>query len=151
MQYIRNTFDAAKDSMSINGMDSGEMETELAKAQAGEGMFKAESAQSNRTEEYAQRSSPSTPNWRRGSSLCRPRSRTTHCNLRICAGQLPRRLPSALPILSPSRQKRTMRGCRRMKRRSWRRLAAPRWTLARSDVWTRSRARGRMAPRTLSH
>ncbi|KAK4548811.1 hypothetical protein LTR36_008584 [Oleoguttula mirabilis] len=34
--YIRNTFTAAKDSMSINGMDSREMEAELAKAQEGE-------------------------------------------------------------------------------------------------------------------
>jgi len=36
-EYIRNTFAAAKDSMSINGMDSKEMEAELAKAQNGEG------------------------------------------------------------------------------------------------------------------
>ncbi|KAK5137200.1 hypothetical protein LTR08_000705 [Meristemomyces frigidus] len=34
--YIRNTFNAAKDSMSINGMDSREMEAEVAKAQEGE-------------------------------------------------------------------------------------------------------------------
>ena len=37
LQYIRNTFSAAKDSISINGMDSREMEAELAKAQEGEG------------------------------------------------------------------------------------------------------------------
>jgi kinetochor protein Mis14/NSL1 len=36
VQYIRNTFNAAKDSISINGMDSREMEAELAKAQEGE-------------------------------------------------------------------------------------------------------------------
>ena len=36
-EYIRNTFTAAKDSLSINGMDSREMEAELAKAQDGEG------------------------------------------------------------------------------------------------------------------
>ena len=36
-QYIRNTFNAAKDGMSINGMDSREMEAEVAKAQEGEG------------------------------------------------------------------------------------------------------------------
>ena len=36
-QYIRNTFNAAKNSMSINGMDSREMDAELAKAQEGEG------------------------------------------------------------------------------------------------------------------
>ena len=36
--YIRNTFDAAKDNVSINGMDSREMEAELAKARDGEGM-----------------------------------------------------------------------------------------------------------------
>ena len=36
-QYIRNTFNAAKDNMSINGMDSREMEAEVAKAQEGEG------------------------------------------------------------------------------------------------------------------
>ncbi|KAI7106747.1 hypothetical protein KC352_g36860, partial [Hortaea werneckii] len=35
-QYIRNTFNAAKNSMSINGMDSREMDAELAKAQEGE-------------------------------------------------------------------------------------------------------------------
>lgn len=35
--YIRNTFAAAKDGMSINGMDTKEMEAELAKAQDGEG------------------------------------------------------------------------------------------------------------------
>lgn len=40
-QYIRNTFNAAKDSMSINGMDSKEMEAELAKAQEGEGRRRA--------------------------------------------------------------------------------------------------------------
>ncbi|TKA65073.1 hypothetical protein B0A55_09743 [Friedmanniomyces simplex] len=34
--YIRNTFTAAKDSMSINGMDAKEMEAEVAKAQEGE-------------------------------------------------------------------------------------------------------------------
>ena len=39
-QYIRNTFSAAKDSISINGMDSREMEAELAKAQEGEGTFR---------------------------------------------------------------------------------------------------------------
>ncbi|KAI6810566.1 hypothetical protein KC332_g9793 [Hortaea werneckii] len=36
-EYIRNTFNAAKNSMSINGMDSREMDAELAKAQEGEG------------------------------------------------------------------------------------------------------------------
>ncbi|RMZ07933.1 hypothetical protein D0860_04878 [Hortaea werneckii] len=36
-QYIRNTFNAAKNSMSINGMDSRELDAELAKAQEGEG------------------------------------------------------------------------------------------------------------------
>ena len=36
-QYIRNTFGAAKGSISINGMDSKELEAELAKAQDGEG------------------------------------------------------------------------------------------------------------------
>ncbi|KAI6807490.1 hypothetical protein KC332_g11936 [Hortaea werneckii] len=35
-EYIRNTFNAAKNSMSINGMDSREMDAELAKAQEGE-------------------------------------------------------------------------------------------------------------------
>ncbi|KAK5124412.1 hypothetical protein LTR85_001629 [Meristemomyces frigidus] len=35
-EYIRNTFNAAKHSMSINGMNSREMEAELAKAQEGE-------------------------------------------------------------------------------------------------------------------
>lgn len=35
-QYIKNTFNAAKHSMSINGMDSREMDAELAKAQEGE-------------------------------------------------------------------------------------------------------------------
>ncbi|EMC95965.1 hypothetical protein BAUCODRAFT_109720 [Baudoinia panamericana UAMH 10762] len=35
-EYIRNTFNAAKDGMSINGMDSKEMDAELAKAQDGE-------------------------------------------------------------------------------------------------------------------
>ncbi|TKA73910.1 hypothetical protein B0A55_05044 [Friedmanniomyces simplex] len=35
-EYIRNTFTAAKDSMSINGMDAKEMEAEVAKAQEGE-------------------------------------------------------------------------------------------------------------------
>ncbi|TKA30341.1 hypothetical protein B0A50_02568 [Salinomyces thailandicus] len=35
-EYIRNTFGMAKDSMTINGMDSKEMEAELAKAQEGE-------------------------------------------------------------------------------------------------------------------
>ncbi|KXL47782.1 hypothetical protein M433DRAFT_60365 [Acidomyces richmondensis BFW] len=34
--YIKNTFNAAKHSMSINGMDSREMDAELAKAQEGE-------------------------------------------------------------------------------------------------------------------
>ncbi|KAK4498429.1 hypothetical protein PRZ48_011087 [Zasmidium cellare] len=34
--YIRNTFNSAKDSISINGMDSREMERELEKAQEGE-------------------------------------------------------------------------------------------------------------------
>ena len=37
MQYIRNTFNSAKDNISVNGMDSKEMEAELAKAQEGEG------------------------------------------------------------------------------------------------------------------
>jgi len=36
LQYIKNTFNAAKHSMSINGMDSREMDAELAKAQEGE-------------------------------------------------------------------------------------------------------------------
>ena len=36
-QYIRDLFAAAKDSMSINGMDSRELDAELAKAQDGEG------------------------------------------------------------------------------------------------------------------
>ena len=39
-QYIRNTFSAAKDSMSINGMDAREMEAEVAKAQEGEGRMR---------------------------------------------------------------------------------------------------------------
>ncbi|USW56141.1 hypothetical protein Slin15195_G094600 [Septoria linicola] len=34
--YIRSTFDAAKDNITINGMDSREIEEELAKAQEGE-------------------------------------------------------------------------------------------------------------------
>lgn len=37
--YIRDTFNSAKNSMSINGMDSKESEAELAKAQEGEGMI----------------------------------------------------------------------------------------------------------------
>jgi kinetochor protein Mis14/NSL1 len=37
-KYIRDTFGAAKASMSINGMDAKEMEAELAKAQEGEGV-----------------------------------------------------------------------------------------------------------------
>lgn len=36
-EYIRSTFNAAKDNVSINGMDSREMEAELAKAREGEG------------------------------------------------------------------------------------------------------------------
>jgi kinetochor protein Mis14/NSL1 len=36
-QYIRNTFNAAKDSICINGMDRQELEAEIAKAQEGEG------------------------------------------------------------------------------------------------------------------
>lgn len=36
-QYIRNTFNASKDSITINGMDRQELEAELAKAQEGEG------------------------------------------------------------------------------------------------------------------
>lgn len=36
IQYIKNTFNSAKDSISVNGMDSHEMEAELAKAQEGE-------------------------------------------------------------------------------------------------------------------
>jgi kinetochor protein Mis14/NSL1 len=36
-EYIRSTFGAAKDNVSINGMDSKEMDAELAKAQEGEG------------------------------------------------------------------------------------------------------------------
>ncbi|KAK0864245.1 hypothetical protein LTS02_006069 [Friedmanniomyces endolithicus] len=35
-EYIRGTFGAAKDSLSINGMDAGEMEAEVAKAQEGQ-------------------------------------------------------------------------------------------------------------------
>ncbi|KAK1811336.1 hypothetical protein LTR12_014278 [Friedmanniomyces endolithicus] len=35
-EYIRSTFGAAKDSLSINGMDAGEMEAEVAKAQEGQ-------------------------------------------------------------------------------------------------------------------
>ncbi|SMR54506.1 unnamed protein product [Zymoseptoria tritici ST99CH_1E4] len=35
-EYIRNTFNGAKDSISINGMDRAELEAELAKAQEGE-------------------------------------------------------------------------------------------------------------------
>ncbi len=35
--YIRSTFASAKDNISINGMDSKEMEAELAKARDGEG------------------------------------------------------------------------------------------------------------------
>jgi kinetochor protein Mis14/NSL1 len=38
-EYIRSTFHAAKDNMTINGMDSKEMDAELAKAQDGEGAF----------------------------------------------------------------------------------------------------------------
>lgn len=38
-EYIRRTFAAAKDGMSINGMDSGEMEREMEKAREGEGWF----------------------------------------------------------------------------------------------------------------
>ena len=38
-EYIRETFGAAKGSMEINGMDSGEMEAELAKGREGEGEF----------------------------------------------------------------------------------------------------------------
>lgn len=37
-QYIKTTFAGASNSISINGMDSAEMEAELAKAQEGEGM-----------------------------------------------------------------------------------------------------------------
>lgn len=36
--YIRSTFNLAKPNLSINGMDSDEIEAELAKAQEGEGM-----------------------------------------------------------------------------------------------------------------
>ena len=36
-EYIRSTFDAAKANVSINGMDAGEIEAELAKATEGEG------------------------------------------------------------------------------------------------------------------
>lgn len=36
--YIRTTFHAAKDNMTINGMDSKELDAELAKAQEGEGV-----------------------------------------------------------------------------------------------------------------
>lgn len=45
MQYIRNTFNSAKDSISINGMDSREMERELEKAQEGEGMSTSHSTE----------------------------------------------------------------------------------------------------------
>jgi kinetochor protein Mis14/NSL1 len=38
-EHIRGTFDMAKHSISINGMDSKEMEGELAKAQEGEGQL----------------------------------------------------------------------------------------------------------------
>ena len=38
-EYIRSTFDASKPNISINGMDSREMEAELAKAREGEGML----------------------------------------------------------------------------------------------------------------
>ena len=43
-QYIRKTFGAAKGSISINGMNSKELEAELAKAQEGEGriLFQAD-------------------------------------------------------------------------------------------------------------
>ena len=37
IQYIDNTFKAAKGSISINGMSSKEMDAEVAKAQEGEG------------------------------------------------------------------------------------------------------------------
>ena len=37
LQYIRATFNAAKDNLCINGMDSAELDAELAKAQEGEG------------------------------------------------------------------------------------------------------------------
>lgn len=36
-EYIRTTFNAAKDNITINGMDTREIEEELAKAQEGEG------------------------------------------------------------------------------------------------------------------
>jgi kinetochor protein Mis14/NSL1 len=39
-QYIRETFSTAKDSLSINGMDSQELDAELAKIQEGEGKWK---------------------------------------------------------------------------------------------------------------
>lgn len=37
LQYIRNTFTDAKDNITVNGMDTREMEEELAKASEGEG------------------------------------------------------------------------------------------------------------------
>lgn len=45
--YIRSTFHAAKDNMTINGMDSKEMDAELAKAQEGEGESIAASPKSS--------------------------------------------------------------------------------------------------------
>lgn len=62
-QYIRRTFYEAKDNLSINGMDSKELETELAKAQEGEGRHGTKHAQRNvGVDVLIQKSSPSTRN-----------------------------------------------------------------------------------------
>lgn len=147
-QYIRNTFNAAKDSMSINGMDSKEMDAELAKAQEGEGTRSHTRKWHNKLlTSVAQRLNPSTPNSRKRYNRSPHRSRTKHSTWRTCAEQRRPRHHSVSRIRSQSRQNRTMRDYGRMRRRSSQRPGTRRWTLARLSVWTRFKVHGRTARR----